>query len=753
MLGFKRAPKVLTIEDDYSAFGRNGVRGRRTPLGFGRLLLGMAIGSVLMLVWQQSHALSTDNLDTLAELGAGQLLMVASAGGVQQPALQLESRVHFSISGIVSQVQLKQRFRNNSDDWVEGRYVFPLPELAAVNRLRVTIGERVIEGKVFEKKQAAKLYNKAKQQGRKAGLVSQQRPNIFSTSIANIGPGETIEVEIDYLQTLAYQQGQFSLRFPMTITPRYMPGVPLNTTIGVMASDEGESTAALEVDNPWGWALNTDQVGDAESISPWVFSQQPTPSEPLNPIRITADIDMGLPLAAVDSAYHDIVVKRDQRGDGRERYQLTLKNQQVSMDRDFELHWQPVKSAEPRAAVFNQRFQGEDYALIMLVPPQVSHNQASLPKEVIYLIDTSGSMAGVSMTQAKLALQMALSQLKPRDRFNVIEFNSHTRSLFSHPVPAGAEAIAKAQQFVDRLDADGGTEMLSALQTALAPEIDESYLRQVIFITDGAVANEMALFALINDKLKASRLFTVGIGSAPNSYFMRKSAQLGRGTFTQIGDVDEVQQTMSALFRKLDSPVMSHLQLQWPADAVVDAFPHPVPDLYRGEPLVIKAKLQGDVDSLLITGSFATEDGQQQWQQRIGLDQNNHHQGVSSLWARQKIDHWLDEKIAGMPDTEVRAEVLPLALKHQLLSPYSSFLAQEQQISRPHKAALKKQPVANLQPYGQKSQSLAFPQTANGSTESLLLAALFLVMAVIVGWRLRDDEDGFIEGSVDAIAA
>ena len=739
MLGFQRAPRLLTIKDDDYTFGYSNSKRKRASSGLGRLLLGMAIGSVLMLVWQEAQALNSDRLDDYQQ-NAGQLLMQTQQGGVQQPALQLESAVHFSVSGIASHVQLKQRFRNDSNDWVEGRYVFPLPEQAAVNRLRVTIGERVIEGKVFEKQQAAKLYNQAKQQGRKAGLVSQQRPNLFTTAIANIGPGETIEVEIDYLQTLAYEQGQFSLRFPMTITPRYVPGVPLGAPYRAIDDDNKASPVTRQAANPWGWTVNTDQVDDAEAISPWMFAQPPTISEPLNPIRITADIDMGLPMATIDSAYHDIVVERDQRADGRERYQIRLTTPQVPMDRDFELHWQPVRGAAPQAAVFSEHFAGEDYALIMLVPPKASLNKASLPKEVIYLIDTSGSMAGVSMRQAKLALQMALTQLKPHDRFNVIEFNSQTRTLFAQPMPAVATAISAAQQFVDRLDASGGTEMLPALQAALATAIEEPYLRQVIFITDGAVANEAALFALIGEQLQASRLFTVAIGSAPNSYFMRKSAQLGRGTFTQIGHVNEVQQTMSALFAKLNSPVMSHLQLQWPEQAVVDAFPDPVPDLYRGEPVMIKAKLQGKGDSLVISGSFATEAGRQPWQQRIPLDQNNDHKGMSSLWARQKIEHWLDQKMAGKSEFEVRAAVLPLALKHQLLSPYSSFLAQEIQPSRPSHQTLKKQPVANLLPHGQAPQSFTFPQTATGKAESLLLAALFLTMAVIVGWRLRDEE-------------
>ncbi len=229
----------------------------------------------------------------------------------------------------------------------------------------------------------------------------------------------------------------------------------------------------------------------------------------------------------------------------------------VPADRDFELHWTPDVGRAPGAAVFVEPKDGKTYALVMLVPNAPDASLPRMPREATYIIDTSGSMAGTSIVQAKAALLYALDRLAPGDRFNVIEFNSRARPLFDVPMPVDPATLGRARSFVSGLKADGGTEMREALTLALrAPKV-EGFVRQIVFLTDGAVGNENELFALIRERLDDRRLFTVGIGSAPNSHFMTKAAQFGRGTFTYIGDTREVQEKMAALFRKLESPVLT----------------------------------------------------------------------------------------------------------------------------------------------------------------------------------------------------
>ncbi len=689
---------------------------RRVRLRFPLLLML----SLLLAGWSyhRAHAETHHAMNeqvVLDAVEAGQLLLKSEDDSHFITAVTQASKVHIKVSGMVAHVSLEQTFRNHSQHWVEGVYAFPLPDKAAVNRMQMVIGERVIEGTIKEKAEAKKIYNKAKSQGKKAGLVKQQRPNLFTTKIANISPNETITVKLEYIESITYDQGRFSLRFPMTITPRYMPGSPLPIEDHLQFDDRRPlhfTSSAL------GWAMNTDQVPDANEISPWMSPDLPTETNPINPITLTAELDMGMPLQSIESAYHNITSSRQGNN-----YQVRLSEGSVSMTQDFSLTWQPVIGNAPKAAIFSEQVKSEDYALLMMVPPVTK--TSPLAKEAIYIIDTSGSMDGVSIRQARDSLLYALDQLGPQDRFNVIAFNSTTDMLFGRAVPASKDNLKQARRYVSRLQSGGGTEMLPALHAALKDRAPEGFVRQVMFITDGAVGNETALFESIHQQLGNSRLFTVGIGSAPNSYFMRKAAQFGRGSFTHIGRVSEVRQKMTELFTKLNNPVISNISVRWPNSKNIETYPSRIPDLYHGEPLLVTAKLSDLQGDIVISGQTADEN----WQQTITIDAVQQHSGVATLWAREKIASLLDEKITGRDESAVRKDVLSVALTHQLLSPYTSFVAVEKIVSRPADKKQNTAPVLNARPEGQGPQSFAYPQTATGAMQSLLWGLLFLITA------------------------
>lgn len=626
------------------------------------------------------------------ELGAPEMRL-SPGGGSYRSALALEAKVHFRISGMVAHVQLEQVFRNDSADWVDGEYLFPLPERSAVNHLRLEVGERVIVGEIKEKQEAKAVFEKARKAGRKAGLVEQRRPNLFSNRIANIAPGESVKVQLEYIQRVEYHDGQFSLRFPTTVTPRYWP-----------------------------------QGFDASDV--WQF-QNPvaaTSARPIQAIVVTAELDMGLPLEQISAPYHALTLTRQ-----RELYSVALASGSVAMDRDFVLTWTPVSGREPRAAVFHEQVDGEDYALLMVLPPRGQEVEA-LPRELVFVIDTSGSMGGTSIHQARASLAFALQELGPEDSFNVIEFNNTARALFRQSQPADAHNLARAREFVRHLDAGGGTEMLSALQLALPAQrvehTEPEKVRQVVFITDGAVGNEVQLFRAIEQRLQGDRLFTVGIGSAPNSWFMTKAAQLGRGQFVFIGDVLEVQGKMQALFSQLSQTLVADFAVDWPGS--VEVYPDKIPDLYPGEPLLIAARSPQTLGDSMVTVSGRS--AQQAWQRELVFPSvakgKSGHSGVATLWAREKIASLLDEQILGRDKEAVRAEGLPVALQHQLISPWTSFVAVEKQISRPEEALMKKRSVANLRPKGQAPQTQAWPRTATPATLRLWLGALALLVAL-----------------------
>jgi len=687
--------------------------GRRYWLLF-RALPAIIIASIATLLLTVSPARSeTLNPDGVQ---AGQMLFRALSGGEYQPALIQAGRVHFDISGMIATVSLEQTFRNSSDQWVEGVYAFPLPALAAVRHMEMLIGDRRIVGKIKEKSVAKEIYKAAKQAGKKASLVEQQRPNLFTNRVANIGPGEEITVRLEYVQPLDYVRGEFSLRFPMTITPRYQPAAEFPRP------DAEPGNEVLAVDTNLGWVMSPATVPGGEG---------------LNRIKLTARLDMGMPLAQIESDYHEIVLKRN-----KGLYEIALASGFSEMDRDFVLNWKPVTGSAPRAAVFTEQIDEDYYGLLMLVPPALAtaSKKAVLAREMIFVIDTSGSMGGVSIVQARESLAMALAQLRPQDSFNIIEFNSNYQMLFREPVPASRHYLQKAEEFVRMLNAGGGTEMLPALRAALAvpvksvDEPENSSLRQVIFITDGAIANEAELFEETAKVLGNSRLFTVGIGSAPNSWFMRKAAQLGRGMHTHIGDTGEVAEKMQSLFEQISTPLSTDIDVSWPGK--VEAYPERVPDLYAGTPVMVVFKFSKEqlTGELVVSGELADKS----WSRQLHLT-GSKGPGVASIWAREKIAALLDQKAMGRSEEDVREDVLAVALKHKLMSPYTSFVAVEERISRPGDSGLNKSTIPNTQPKGQLPQALSYPATATTGPANLFLGTLFAFL-VMITYVMRQPE-------------
>ena len=551
-------------------------------------------------------------------------------------------------------------------------------------------------------------------------LLNHHRTNNFTTSVANIGPGERIDVELVYLQTVAYDQGQFSLRFPMTITPRYIPGKPLTSTL-----ENQDYTDTIEIDPANGWAMNTDQVSDATLITPF---QEPdtTDKNQSNRIQINGTVNTGIPMESIHSAYHPITINK-----AKHTTHFELANHSERMTQDFVLQWRPKPSQRPQAAIFKEQIEGDIYTLLMLVPPQTSSLKTSaLAKEQIFIIDTSGSMGGSSIQQAKLSLITALDQLKPGDRFNIIEFNSVMRPFFGHAVDVSAHSVEQARKKILGLNANGGTEMLPALKFAMRSntEVENHRVRQIIFITDGAVGNEQALFAEIKNTLGQSRLFTVGIGSAPNTHFMRKAAQFGKGSFTHIGNTQEVSHVMQKLFQKLDSPVAKNITIDWPNGVHSDNTPHQIPDLYAGEPLVIGSKIsslsnKNNNINLVITGQTAGHT----WAKNLVLNISaNDHRGVSTVWARRKIASIMDKQANGQTPDDLRQQVLDIALPHKLLSQFTSFIAVDKTPTRPAIGQIKTSPMANAKPKGQTMQSYAYPQGSTSAGISIVWAIILL---------------------------
>jgi Ca-activated chloride channel family protein len=565
--------------------------------------------------------------------GAGLLLKTATPGTYAiVPAVKSEVRI--TVTGPIVRTTVTQTFHNTTGRCVEGLYVYPLPELSAADTLKMTIGSRVIVGEIHEREQARKEYEQAKSEGRKAALVEQQRPNVFTTSVSSVMPDEDAVIEIAYQEMAQYENGEYRLRFPMVVAPRYTPDRTFAASVAAKlpftpqsSSNLNGGTIALSVDLQPGYSVRN------------IASVQQVKSETL----------------------------------GNRHYRVTADSSTLNAAHDFELSWQPDLGTNPDATILTEKLGDDTYALIMVTPP--ARSAVRLPRETIFIIDSSGSMEGASMQQARSALLLALGDLKSGDKFNIIDFDSTARPLFTDSKFADASSIAAAKEFVDKISADGGTEMLSALQLAMPehPSTPSGTVRQVIFMTDGQVSNEQELFSFIHTRLGESRLFTVGIGAAPNSHFMRNAARFGRGTFTYIGDVQQVQERMSELFAKLDAPVMTSITVH-SSDTIAESWPERVPDLYRGEPLVVAMRVHDTNAKITLHGSI----GNEKWSKELTLPAAGGSEAIARLWGREKIESLMDHVSDGSDPSGVEAAVIAVALRHHLVSQYTSLVAIDQ---------------------------------------------------------------------------
>ncbi|APO49536.1 marine proteobacterial sortase target protein [Bradyrhizobium diazoefficiens] len=645
---------------------------RLIKLGLFLLAQGIAVMLVafvaLLVSFGTSWSATTEQASLLQPGDARSGTLLLKEDGATTEAIRLGIDIDITVSGPTLRTRVTQAFRNPTKDWVEATYVYPLATNGAVDTLKMVVGDRVIVGDIKERQQARVIYEQARSAGQKAALTEQERPNIFTNSVANIGPGETVLVQIEYQEPVHQSGNEYSLRVPLVVAPRYNPA-PIVQSVDFRNDGSG-----------WGVATS-DPVPDRERISTTVLD--PARNAPVNPTSITVRLKAGFALGEVKSHHHNVKIESP---DNATRI-VTLADGAVPADRDFELTWKPAAQKAPSVGLFREHVGDADYLLAFVTPPSAEQaTQKPLPREVVFVIDNSGSMGGTSIVQAKASLLYALGRLQPADRFNVIRFDDTMDVLFPASVPADAAHVGEATSFVSALQARGGTEMVPAMRAALTDKIgDTGMVRQVVFLTDGAIGNEQQLFETITAMRGRSRVFMVGIGSAPNTYLMTRASELGRGAFTHIGSVEQVEERMRGLFAKLENPAVTGLSAKF-SEATADVTPAIIPDVYRDEPLVLAARLDKLAGSLEIKGRV----GDRPWSVTLPLQNAAEGKGLSKLWARRKIgDAEVARTMREMTPEEADKAILALALDHQIVTRLTSLVAIDKTPSRPEGEPLK----------------------------------------------------------------
>jgi Ca-activated chloride channel family protein len=640
--------------------------------------LAIAVLVALGIVWPAETALGAQP----SEMRAGSLLLKSAPDEPGVEALRVATTIRGSITGNVARIYVTQEFHNTADEWMDGLYVFPLAPGAAVDELEMQIGERLIQGEIRAKAEARAVFEHARREGRRASLVEQERPNLFTSSVANIAPKSSITVQIAYLESIPWRDGRYTLRLPLSITPRYTPAVGI-----------------------------------------------PDTPERVTPEQQVLDIEIGLapgfPLQSLASLHHSVDIAEMPPHGQRVR----LAGRAVPADRDFELVWSPVVTPDLHAAAFAERVGKDTYALVMLTPPQIIETHAA-PREVLFVIDTSGSMEGPSIVQARAALLLGVERLSLRDRFNVVRFSNDATSLFDAPESVDAASRELAYRFIASLSANGGTEMRGALELALAMPMTSGFLRQVVFITDGAVGNEAELVALIRDRAADTRLFTVGIGAAPNAHFMLEAAAAGRGSSLFIADSAQVRERMQDLFAKLERPALVDLQLQWPGALQPELAAQVPRDLYAGDPMTIVVRLPQEPSGLL---SLSGQDSGGAWLRQIPISTLRGQAGIAKLWARERIGELSRQRRIGTQPGEIEAQILDVALAHHLVSELTSLVAVDVTPVKPIDAVARREQAPTSGPAGGAwANTAGLSQTATPAPLLALLGALAFSIALMI---------------------
>ncbi|HME13304.1 MAG TPA: marine proteobacterial sortase target protein [Candidatus Acidoferrum sp.] len=653
--------------------------------------------------------------DAVPPVGEG-CLIYRSAASSEYEALPLaHTDVALDVRGLVVAATVTQQYVNSAQEPLEAVYVFPLPHDAAVYDMEIRVGNRVIRSVIREREEAKRVYNAAKSAGQRAALVEEERPNIFTTSVANIMPGDHIEVRLRYVEPLRWEDGKVRLTFPMTVGPRYIPG----------AQAVGHSGT--------GWALDTDAVSDASRITPPV--RNPVSSRSGHDLSLAVDLDPGFALGSVKSISHTIAVKR--LGDGRQH--ITLADGPTIPNKDFILEVEAAASTQPETALFlsPDTESGETNFLLATFPPSVAPSEQG-PVEMLYLIDVSGSMEGTSITQARAALLQALDRLRPNDRFGILAFNHLYHEFSPAPLLATTDNVTAARQFVENLQAGGGTEMLPALRHVMQKPQIPGYLRHIILLTDGDLGNEEQIFAALNSNLGGARLYTVAIGSAPNFFLATKMAQFGRGTFTHIASVTEITEQMGHLLNSIESPVLTDVNLSFEGVQVADLYPERPPDLFLRQPLLIYGRItEGQKGRVILTAHA----GNQPYQASFPIDATTatFHPGITVLWARQRVEHFMDQwrqTEEGARDA-IRAAIVAHAIRYRLVTRFTSLVAVEQLVSNPGGESSTVAVRSELPEGMQMDKVFGAPATgtADAFLEALGLALIGISLAVI--WGLR----------------
>jgi Ca-activated chloride channel family protein len=587
----------------------------------------------------------------------GALVVLDKEGRPQNRACPLKhTDVQAEITGFLARVTVTQEFTNPYPDKIEAVYTFPLSQNAAVDDMTMQVGDHTVRGKILRREEAQAVYEAARNAGQVAGLLDQERPNIFTQSVANITPGARVIIKISYVETLKYEAGTYEFVFPMVVGPRYVPGTPTGRQGG-------------------GYAPDTTSVPDASRITP---RPAPAGTRAGHDISLSVKLDAGLPLDAVASTSHEIEL--DKAAD--RRAVVRLKDSATLPNKDFILRYDVAGKQIGDALLTHRDARGGFFTFILQPPERVEPAEAT-PREIVFVLDTSGSMNGFPIEKAKETMKLALEHLNPLDTFNLITFAGDTHILFPQPVAPTPANLTKAQAFLAARRGEGGTEMMKAIRAALDPSDAQAHLRVVCFMTDGYVGNDMAIIGEVQ-KHPNARVFSFGIGSSVNRFLLDKMAEAGRGEVEYVTLESAGSAAAKRFYERVRDPLLTDIELDWGGLPVADVYPRRIPDLFGAKPVVVTGRYTaGGRGTLKLRGRMRGREFVRELPVVLPEAEADH-DVLAPLWARRRVDDLMNQDMTGLQQNNMRPDlretITQLGLEFRLLTQFTSFVAVEELI-------------------------------------------------------------------------
>ena len=639
----------------------------------------------------------TDNYAAMEEVpvGGGELRLVAprpmkddSGASVTAIAFPLRhTDVRTKVSGMSAIYTVTQTFENPYDEPIDAVYVFPLGDEAAVTDYAIVIGERTIAGEIKRKQEAQQIYEQAKSQGHTAALLEQEKRNVFKQRIANIAPHEQIKVRMQYIELLHYADGAYEIAFPLVVGPRYLPADAIGKT-PVGSHHAGQQGRAGVTSIPY-----ADEKIAGSTVS------------------FRADVDAGVPVLAVASPSHQLRVEEP----AATKRTITLANAGELPNRDLVVRYKTANEST-MVGLLAHRTENTGY-FTLVVQPKAAYKTGDIThREVMLVIDTSGSMQGQPMDQAQRLATALIDSLQPSDTFNVMAFSGGTNAMAPTAIPGDAAGKQHGKQFVASLESGGGTEMGPAMAKALATSPGNDRIRLVYFMTDGFVGNDDVIVSAARNNLGTNRIFSIGIGSAPNRSLLNQIAAVGRGYASYLNLTENPASLGEDLVARTAFPYLTDIKIEWNGLAVGAVTPAAIPDVYAGMPLIVSGVYTRPGRGK-ITVSAKTAGRRVQIPVEVSLPDRFDAQPVAALYGRKMVDE-LYALAGDHIDQSTISQITELGLQFHMVTDYTSFVAVDRTrvVNANGTSKLVEQPA--LVPAGVNAESAIGPSEAQAYSPS-----------------------------------